>query len=60
MCIPPVNENPNDHFSILEEHAKKNNLSQLSMGMSSDYIEAIKHNATYIRIGTSLFGERKQ
>jgi len=58
MCIPPIKENPNEHFSILEQQAKNYNLSQLSMGMSADYIEAIKHNATYVRIGTSLFGKR--
>jgi len=58
MCIPPIDDPPKEHFSILVNEAKKNNLFQLSMGMSSDYIEAIKHNATYIRIGTSLFGTR--
>ncbi len=58
MCIPPVNDKPKEHFSILSNEAKKNNLSKLSMGMSSDYIEAIKLNATYIRLGTSLFGKR--
>ena len=59
MCIPPIDDRPEDHFSILEKEAKKHNLSHLSMGMSADYIEAIKHNATYIRIGTSLFGKRQ-
>ena len=59
MCIPPINDQPKNHFSILEKRAKKYNLSHLSMGMSADYIEAIKHNATYIRIGTSLFGKRQ-
>jgi len=58
MCIPPVNDKPKEHFSILSNEAKKNNLSKLSMGMSSDYAEAIEFNATYIRIGTSLFGKR--
>ena len=60
MCIPPINDPPQKHFSTLEKQAKKNNLTHLSMGMSDDYIEAIKHNATYIRIGTSLFGKRQQ
>ena len=60
MCIPPIDEHPKEHFSTLEKLARENNLSQLSMGMSSDYIEAIKHNATYVRIGTSLFGVRKK
>ena len=60
MCIPPVNDPPQNHFSALEKEAKKHNLLHLSMGMSDDYIEAIKHNATYIRIGTSLFGKRQK
>ena len=60
MCIPPINDAPQNHFSTLVKHAKKHNLSHLSMGMSDDYIEAIKHNATYIRIGTALFGKREQ
>ena len=58
MCIPPINDKPQKHFSILANEAKKNNLHHLSMGMSSDYIDAIKLNASYIRIGTALFGER--
>ena len=59
MCIPPINDHPKNHFSVLEKRAKKHTLSHLSMGMSADYIEAIKYNATYIRIGTSLFGKRQ-
>ena len=59
MCIPPINDQPKKHFSLLAEEAKKNNLSHLSMGMSADYIDAIKLNANYIRVGTALFGERK-
>ena len=59
MCIPPINDPPEEHFSVLEKRAKKHNLSNLSMGMSDDYSEAIKHNATYIRIGTLLFGKRQ-
>jgi len=59
MCIPPINDHPKNHFSVLEKRAKNHNLSHLSMGMSADYIEAIKYNATYIRIGTSLFGKRQ-
>ncbi len=60
MCIPPINDLPQNHFSVLEKYAKKHNLTNLSMGMSDDYIEAINYNATYIRIGTSLFGKRQQ
>ena len=58
MCIPPINDQPKKHFSLLANEAKKNNLPHLSMGMSADYIDAIKLNASYIRIGTALFGER--
>ena len=60
MCIPPINDQPKKHFSLLVEEAKKNNLSHLSIGMSADYDDAIKLNASYIRIGTALFGERKK
>ena len=60
MCIPPINDQPKKHFSLLVDEAKKNNLSHLSMGMSADYIDAIRLNASYIRIGTALFGERKK
>ena len=60
MCIPPIDDQPKKHFSLLANEAKKNNLPQLSMGMSADYIDAIELNASYIRIGTALFGERKK
>ena len=59
MCIPPIDEKPKEHFSILINEARKNNLSELSIGMSSDYAQAIELNATYIRIGTLLFGKRQ-
>ena len=59
MCIPPINDQPKKHFSLLANEAKKNNLSHLSMGMSADYMDAIELSASYIRIGTALFGERK-
>ena len=60
MCIPPINDNPGEHFSLLQKKVAELGLSELSMGMSSDYIDAIKHNATYIRIGTRLFGNREK
>ena len=60
MCIPPIDDHPKKHFSILADEAKKNNLPQLSMGMSADYMDAIRYNASYIRIGTALFGQRKK
>lgn len=59
MCIPPINEVPAMHFVLLQKIAKRNNLTELSMGMSSDYEDAIKFGATSVRIGSLLFGERQ-
>jgi pyridoxal phosphate enzyme (YggS family) len=58
MCIPPVNKEPSFYFSQLKELALSNNLLHLSMGMTSDYVDAIRNGSTYIRIGTGIFGER--
>ena len=58
MCIPPLNEDPNSYFSKLRELMQSNGLLDLSMGMTHDYVDAIRHGATYIRIGTGIFGER--
>ena len=58
MCIPPHNDNPTPHFMILKKLAFQNQLQHLSMGMSKDYEIAIKNGATFIRIGSRLFGER--
>jgi len=58
MCIPPLNEEPNSYFSKLRELVQSNGLLDLSMGMTHDYVDAIRHGATYIRIGTGIFGER--
>ena len=58
MCIPPIDDEPKKHFTILANEARKNNLFHLSIGMSADYVEAINFDASYIRIGTALFGER--
>lgn len=58
MCIPPVNEDPNSYFSQLRELVLSNRLLDLSMGMTHDYVDAIRYGATYIRIGTGIFGER--
>ena len=58
MCIPPINEDPESYF---EEMKKLNNslgLMELSMGMSSDFLIAAKHLSTYIRVGSSIFGQR--
>lgn len=59
MCIPPINEDPKIHFNMLQSLADKNNLKELSIGMSNDYLEALVFNPTYIRLGTLLFGKRK-
>ena len=59
MCIPPKNENSSMHFVLLKKIADKNNLSELSMGMSNDYKDAIKFGATSVRVGSLFFGERK-
>ena len=59
MCIPPLTEEPSMHFLLLQKIANRNNLSELSMGMSSDYEDAIKFGATSVRIGSLLFGKRQ-
>ena len=58
MVIPPNDNNPIKYFKLMSELNKSLALKDLSMGMSADYIEAIKHGATFIRIGSSIFGER--
>ena len=58
MCIPPFNEDASKYFLQMMELNEKLNLKELSMGMSSDYLEAIKYNATFLRIGSSIFGKR--
>ena len=60
MCIPPVDEPPAPHFALLKKLAQRHRLAELSMGMSADFEQAIALGATYIRIGTALFGERGQ
>jgi len=58
MCIPPVEETPSLHFSLLKKIAERNGLTGLSMGMSGDFEEAIALGATHIRVGSAIFGER--
>lgn len=60
MCIPPVNDIPDLHFALLHKLAGELGLKQLSMGMSADFEAAIRYGATHVRIGSALFGERKQ
>jgi len=58
MCIPPVNDPPETYFVKLKELNERNNLKDLSMGMSGDFKIAIKLGATYVRVGTAIFGKR--
>jgi pyridoxal phosphate enzyme (YggS family) len=58
MCIPPINTPPDNFFSKLKKLNEECNLKELSMGMSSDFDIAIKFGATYVRIGSSIFGNR--
>ncbi len=58
MCIPPINEDPKLHFQYLKILANKNNLEQISIGMSNDYLSALDFNPNYVRLGTILFGSR--
>lgn len=58
MCIPPVNEESAFHFALLKKIATRNGLEKLSMGMSSDFETAAGLGASYIRVGTAIFGER--
>lgn len=59
MCIPPVNEAPDRHFALLAKIARRNDLTNLSMGMSGDFETAIKHGATHVRVGSAIFGTRE-
>ncbi|SPF78916.1 hypothetical protein ALP8811_02849 [Aliiroseovarius pelagivivens] len=58
MCIPPSDEEPSLHFALLAKLAKKHGFEGLSMGMSSDFERAIAQGATYVRVGSAIFGER--
>ena len=58
MCIPPVNEEASLHFALLKNIAEECGLSNLSMGMSSDFEKAISFGATHIRVGSAIFGDR--
>ena len=58
MCIPPANELPDKYFKEIKLLNKKFKLSELSMGMSSDYLKAVENSSTYLRIGSNIFGKR--
>ena len=58
MCIPPINTDPIKYFRDMQKLTNNHGFSELSMGMSSDYIQAVKYSATFIRIGSAIFGAR--
>jgi len=58
MCIPPNNGNTEKFFFEMSKVNQKLNFTELSMGMSGDYLEAIKNSATYVRVGSKIFGNR--
>ena len=58
MCIPPVHEDSDKYFKEIKILSKKFNLQEISMGMSSDFLKAVENSSTYLRIGSSIFGQR--
>jgi len=58
MCIPPADTDPEDYFKEMNYLNKSFKFSELSMGMSSDFLKAVKHSSTYVRIGSNIFGDR--
>ena len=58
MCIPPANIDPEIYFDEMNKLNKLSGFKELSMGMSSDFLTAVKHSSTYVRIGSSIFGQR--
>ena len=58
MCIPPVDDEPSPHFAFLKKLARQAGAKELSMGMSGDYPLAVQQGATFVRVGTAIFGAR--
>ena len=58
MCLPPIDSDSSFYFEKMKQASRNLSLNELSMGMSSDYLDAIKFDATYVRIGSKIFGER--
>ena len=58
MCIPPNGQNTGNYFYAMNKINEELNFKDLSIGMSGDYLDAIKNNATYVRIGSKIFGSR--
>ena len=60
MCLPPYESDSKKYFQLLKKNSEKFNLKELSMGMSSDYEDAVINGSTYLRLGTAIFGERNR
>jgi pyridoxal phosphate enzyme (YggS family) len=60
MCLPPIDQNSEKYFKELKQLASDNNLKELSMGMSNDYISAIKNGSTFVRIGSGIFSKKSK
>ena len=58
MCLPPFDEDPTPFFKKMQNLSESLKLKEISMGMSNDYMDALKHKATYIRVGSKIFGNR--
>lgn len=58
MCLPPKNILPSVYFSKMKQILLENGLEELSMGMSNDYLDAVDHGSTFLRIGSKIFGDR--
>ena len=58
MCLPPENDDPRLYFKDLFELNNRIGLTEISMGMSKDYLDALEYKTTFLRIGTGIFGQR--
>ena len=60
MCIPPNDNKTHEYFSLMKMLKNKINVGELSMGMSNDYLIAVEYEATFVRIGSKIFGNRSK
>ena len=60
MCIPPMSGDTNEYFAQLYKLANENNLKELSMGMSNDYLYALKNGSTFVRVGSGIFSDKSK
>ena len=58
MCLPPIDQDVELYFQKMKEIHERLGLKELSMGMSNDYLKAVKFNSSYLRIGSKIFGQR--